>query len=331
MRRVGVAFLVSSSLILCSCQAVVREFRHPGGYPGYLLDRRSFDASGSKQLQLLRAAIVIAMAARMSQVTSNGPDEADAVAKYLGAAADELNYTAANIYDDFEGGVVGPSPCLVAQPAPTKTAKDLFVELNDAVNEAKNYANSARISASEATAAQNAIASGSGERIVISPRLQRKVVDTCPGYFVNFESDIPLLESRIARLMFATLPQDRLKEFAEDVQEGNILGGAWSAVKLLVVGARGLHQAAGTYRTGQEALVANLDECGAENKNGPRPEEATMTVADAVKCLGLPADTLFGPFENELKGKNLSKPNLSKGQAEKRLEQVEFFKRQGKK
>lgn len=29
------------------------------------------------------------------------------------------------------------------------------------------------------------------------------------------------------------------------------------------------------------------------------------------------------------KGRNLSKPNLSKGQAERRLEQVEYFKHQG--
>ena len=29
-------------------------------------------------------------------------------------------------------------------------------------------------------------------------------------------------------------------------------------------------------------------------------------------------------------GKNLSKPNLTKGQAEKRLKQVEYFKRKGK-
>lgn len=29
------------------------------------------------------------------------------------------------------------------------------------------------------------------------------------------------------------------------------------------------------------------------------------------------------------KGKNLSKPNLSKKQAQKRLQQVEYFKRQG--
>ena len=30
------------------------------------------------------------------------------------------------------------------------------------------------------------------------------------------------------------------------------------------------------------------------------------------------------------KGKNLSKPNLSKGQAQKRLRQVEYFKHKGK-
>lgn len=29
-------------------------------------------------------------------------------------------------------------------------------------------------------------------------------------------------------------------------------------------------------------------------------------------------------------GKNLSKPNLSKGQAQKRLQQVEYFKHKGK-
>lgn len=101
------------SLLACACLlattgcgAALKDLRHPGGYPGDVLDRHSFNASGSKQLILLRAAIVLAMAAQIGKETVRGED-ADAFARYLAVTADEINFAAADIYP----GADGRAPC----------------------------------------------------------------------------------------------------------------------------------------------------------------------------------------------------------------------------
>lgn len=299
MRRHCLSLLASASLVLGGCQAVVRDFRHPGGYPGYLLDQRTFDAAHSKQLQLLRATIIMAMAARMAHVTANSPDDADAVANYLGATADEINFTAANIFDSNIGGILAP-PCAIFETSAPAKPQDYAVQLADAVSQARGYAADARQAAEQSKAAYNALANGKGQLSVAPIPTPAVHSGACPGYYVNFEADVPLVENRLARLMFATLPQEQIKDFASDVAKGNILGGAWKAIKILVVGARGLHQAAGTYRSGQEALAVNFtkNDCAKEWDR----DETKMTVENAVACLGLEPDQFFGIHPNERKG-----------------------------
>ena len=93
-------FLFGTALFaLSGCQTILtKEFRHSGGYVGYQLDKRTFDASESKKLQLLRANMIMAMAARLGADTVQNGEDATAFAQYLQATANEINYTAANIY-----------------------------------------------------------------------------------------------------------------------------------------------------------------------------------------------------------------------------------------
>lgn len=229
LRNSTVSAILAATLLLQGCTAITRDLRHPGGYPGYLLDKRTVDASQSKKLLLLRSTVIIAMAARMANGTIQNADEANSVAHYLSSAADEVNYAAADIYP-----VDGQAPCAVGAPATT---------------------------------------------------------GACHGYYVNFEAGIPLLEGRIVRLLFATLPQDRIKTFAADVQKGNVLGGAWNGLKLVFTGVKGLHYASGAYRSGEEAVAANMlgGACSGHRS------EAAMTVWDAVECLGKKHDSLARP------------------------------------
>ncbi|WP_375288004.1 hypothetical protein [Sphingomonas sp.] len=104
MKRV-MTCVVLAAMLTGGCTPVLKEVRYSGGYPGYLLDKRTFDTSASKQLFLLRAAIILSMAAEMSRVTVTGED-GDTVAKQLFAAAQEINYAAADIYS-----IDGKSPC----------------------------------------------------------------------------------------------------------------------------------------------------------------------------------------------------------------------------
>lgn len=89
-------FLLCGALVLSSgCSAIRNELRHPGGYPGALMDRRTFDASRSKQLQLLRATMMIAIAARIGE-QSVEIEDADAFARQLAEASREVNFAAAD-------------------------------------------------------------------------------------------------------------------------------------------------------------------------------------------------------------------------------------------
>jgi hypothetical protein len=197
-----------------------------------------FDASENKQLQLLRFAIIMAMASRMAGETITDSKSADAVADYLAATAEEINFAAGN---------VSGTPCVV----------------------------------------------GPGE----APK------ENCTGYFVNFEADVPLVERRLLNLLLATLPRDRIRKFVDDITKGNFIGGSWNALRAFKDATGGLHVATGSYRTGQEVLVANIkvNPC-ADGKN-----ETTRTVKDAVACLGLEPEILFGQHPNERKGDKLPK------------------------
>jgi hypothetical protein len=251
------------------CGPVLREVRHPGGYPGYLLDQKTFDASRSKQLQLYRAALIMAMAARMGTATIRDGKDADAFVDYLGAASDEINYAAANIYP-----VNGQPPCAVH---PYLSRADV-------------------------------------------PKVATPVpnLPCLGGYFSLFESDVPMMEARITRLMLAALPEDRARSFLQDVGKGNIFSAAWNAIGAASEATGGLHRASGVYRTGLELLAANMDRCREKSASDTErsksigepdtpPDRAIFeqdksTVWDASQCLGLSHDKFFASPDEAVGG-----------------------------
>ncbi|MFN3990340.1 MAG: hypothetical protein ACK4IS_08775 [Erythrobacter sp.] len=92
--RVWVALLASTALVFTSgCGAIRDQLRYPGGAPGRLLDKRTFDASHSKQLALMRMTLALAIAARIGE-GSVATQDADVFARQLAEAAREINYAA---------------------------------------------------------------------------------------------------------------------------------------------------------------------------------------------------------------------------------------------
>lgn len=236
IRKVIVSLMSYASLV--SCGPIVREVRHPGGYPGYLLDNRMFDASRSKKLQLLRASIILSMAARMGTATIRDGKDAAAFSDYLAAAADEINYAAGNLY-----AVEGIPACSIED--------------------------------------------------------DQAAARKCAGYYAIFESDMPMMEARITRLMLAALPEDRARAFLQDLSKGNVMSAAWSALRVLYETTGGLHRATGVYRSGLELVAANMD-CPGDAKY----DQSTGTVWNAAECLGLTHDQLF-ENPHEVKGDDL--------------------------
>lgn len=92
------AVLSMASMTLSGCTYVANDLRHPGGAVGAVMDHRIFDASGSKELVLLRAAIIAAMVARAGTVYARDDDDAEAYVNYLAGTADELNILAGHLY-----------------------------------------------------------------------------------------------------------------------------------------------------------------------------------------------------------------------------------------
>lgn len=238
---------------LSGCQTLLtQEFRYSGGNIGYALDKRTFDASESKQLQLLRATMIMSMAARLGADTVKNGDDAAAFAQYLQATADEINYTAANIYpspagtaDLFPDAMVG-EPCLVV----------------DVSRSNKN----------------------------------------CRGYYVNFESDLPLINARMLRLVLAALPDEHAANFLDNAISGDVLGAAFDALRVAADAAESIHRVAAVYRTtieivGSGQVNSSLD-CAKipadfTSTNGlykyvedPGYEEKDGSVSDASRCIG---------------------------------------------
>lgn len=312
MRKV-IGPVAMAAVCLSGCAAITRDLRHPGGYPGRMLDKRTFDASESKQIQLLRFSIILAMAARMASETANDAKDADAVAEYLASTADEINYAAANVYPVTIAGSPDQriAPCRVRDIPPLpKPDASLSAQLNTAVADAKRAAADAQRAAATAHDAADSVRSmlkDATPPAVAAAAASGATDRQCHGYYVNFEADVPLIEFRMMRLLFATLPRDHIRKFAEDIQKGNFMGSAWNAVKIVFVGVKGLHTASGTYRSGQEVFVANFKQCSgrgtfANSEAGFNSgyDESQWTVKSAVACLGLSPDDLLAPDPDEI-------------------------------
>jgi hypothetical protein len=97
--------------LLSGCNVILKEVRYPGGYPGHILDERTFDARANKRLQLLRGAMVLAVAARVGEASVRAED-GDGFAKLLSNAAGEINHAAANL------GMADAVTCSIRTPAP---------------------------------------------------------------------------------------------------------------------------------------------------------------------------------------------------------------------
>lgn len=98
MRRLSLCLAVAAGMLSGCANIAVSELRYSGGYPGAVLDQRFFNASHSKQLQLLRSAMIISMASRIGTAYVRDGKEAEAFVDYLRAATDELNYMAGHLY-----------------------------------------------------------------------------------------------------------------------------------------------------------------------------------------------------------------------------------------
>lgn len=236
---------VSLALLLTSaCTPILKEVRYTGGYPGHLLDKRTFDASGSKKLTLLRATIILAMAADMGRTTVSGQD-GDSFAQLLASATKEINYAAADIYKASD------DPC-VANDEDAADDKD------------------------------------------------------CVGFYENFETNLPRIESRIIKVMIAALPTDKARKFLTDITKGDVLGAAWSALGAAAATAGGLHVAFARYRSGLEIVAGGVENC----HGGDDFDASEQTVVHAAKCLGLSDKDLF-ENPNELKREELGNVKIS--------------------
>lgn len=90
--------MIAGVIALGACAPIKQELRTSGGYPGAKLDNMMFDASRSKQLHLLRYAVVLAMATQVADATTADGKDGDAVVDYLSGATEEFNDAAAALH-----------------------------------------------------------------------------------------------------------------------------------------------------------------------------------------------------------------------------------------
>lgn len=239
MKKLTALIVVGS--MLSGCGMIRKELRNSGGYPGHLLDERIFDASRSKQLQLLRAAMIVALASRVGTAYIRNGVEADAFVSYLENATRELNMLAGNVYSTDKG--------------------EICTELR-----------------------------------ATSPA-------TCPGYTALFESEVPALEYKIARLVVAALPEREASNFVSAIAKGDGISAAWKALWLGAKLVDGFHRGAATYRSTQEILAqAVLTGNNSTGKNKCKNRIAQFsgsdnakiaTIEEAIACLGLSNTAIF--------------------------------------
>ena len=125
----------------------------------------------------------------------------------------------------------------------------------------------------------------------------------CLGYRVNFESEVPLIEARLIKLVVAALPTDKARQFLAAVTKGDVLGAAFKALGTFRSLAAGLHFANGSFRTGLEIVATQTEDGNCSlDKQGTRVlyDQDEHTVRQAVGCLGLPTDSIFSLTTRDL-------------------------------
>jgi hypothetical protein len=274
MRKALVTLATAFSLTTSGCTYVAHDLRNTGGAVGGVLDRHMFDASGSKELVLLRSAILIAMVARAGTVYSRDERDADAYVNYLVSAVDEINILAGDIYPTRKG-----FGCSIARAA------------SPAASTAGSAADAKQAKAADVpdAAGGEAVAGGQTGTVTAAdaqPQAPAETPDSasCFTYAVNFESDVPMIERRLFRLAMAGLPQQQAKQFLDQVTKGNALGAVIAAFNFSVKALDGLHSGAAVERTGLEIVAGQYRPCANADHS---------TVADAASCLGLPLNQLI--------------------------------------
>jgi hypothetical protein len=109
------AVALALSLALSGCSIIHDDLRSSGGAAGAKLDKHLFDASAHKELQLLRATLIVAVASRVAVGTIQTGDDADAFLLRLEQTNAELNYLAGDL--GLRSGIAGVSRCLALEPA----------------------------------------------------------------------------------------------------------------------------------------------------------------------------------------------------------------------
>lgn len=268
MKRFAIVCLATASVFASGCSHVAKDLRSPGGAIGGVLDNRMFDASNSKELVLLRGAILTAMVARAGTVYSRDHRESEAYVNYLVSAADEINILAGHIYGEEGSGFacpVGPGRPRQAGDWPTAApAAPLSPVVSPPATVADNMAED----------------SGSEGRY---PDDQPNA-ENCFTYTVNFESDVPRLESKMFKVAMAALPQEQAKQFLEHITGGNFMGAVGAAFRFSAKALNGLHSGAAVHRSGLEITARSHAVCSSGRLE---------TVYDAAQCMGLTTDQLF--------------------------------------
>lgn len=288
MRFKRFACIVASSSLIGACTLPRMELRHSGGYPGSVLDRHFFNASGSKELQLFRMTILVALASRVSVASIRDGQEAEAYIRYLQNATNEINYLAAHLYgaQSTAGarliacrlpmernatlvGVFNQIPAPVVPPSlPTGGAAASPVTEAAAAATVPMPADRSPLpsvppSVNTPPAAAAAAAAAAGT----------PAVEPCATYEALFESEMPDLEYKVARLLLASLPQEQASELAGAIRSGNLFTVAWRLLRLAAASVDGMHRGAAVYRTAQEVLAAAVLEDAA---TAPRWEGCAM-------------------------------------------------------
>ena len=110
--------------------------------------------------------------------------------------------------------------------------------------------------------------------------------ENCFTYTVNFESDVPRLESKMFKVAMAALPQEQAKQFLEHISGGNYMGALGAAFRFSAKALNGLHSGAAVHRSGLEITARHYTPCA---------DKVLETVFEAADCMGLPIDRLPAP------------------------------------
>lgn len=266
---------------LGGCAHVARDLRHPGGAVGGILDSRMFDASRSKQLVLLRYAILSAMVARGGTVYARDKREADAYVDYMVNTAEEINILAGHIYAYEKADGRFRLACTLRHATVQVDAQRPTNAQFDALRKKLQELGDPNESADDKLPPERSDQYG------------------CLTYRVNFESDLPMMEKRLFRLAMAALPQKEAKRFLDYVTKGDIVGAVISAFGFTTKSLDGLHSGAAVHRTGLELTALQFD----YRKNPKVTDRLTdenciknlpqLTVLEASECMRLPTDTLW--------------------------------------